>query len=205
MASQISIPDTEISALILAGGRGSRMGGIDKGLVSIAGKPAIEHLLQRLCPQLETIMISANRNIERYTRYGYPVVEDTLSGYPGPLAGIAAGLRACDTDYLLCMPVDAPLLGEQYVERMKTCMEKTAGRACVAEFNNKPEPVFCLLQKRHERDLADYLGRGQRSVQAWLKEIDAHAVDFTDSPDQFININLEQDQHRLEARLRQYG
>jgi len=205
MASQISIPDTEISALILAGGRGSRMGGIDKGLISIAGKPAIEHVLQRLRPQLETILISANRNLDRYARYEHPVIEDTLGEFPGPLAGIAAGLHASATKYLLCLPVDAPLLGEQYVARMKTALEKTGGRACVAEFNGKPEPVFCLLHKSHEQTLLEYLGQGKRSVQVWLEEIGAQAVDFSDWPDQFININLEQDQHKLEARLQRYG
>ncbi|GMQ83589.1 MAG: molybdenum cofactor guanylyltransferase [Gammaproteobacteria bacterium] len=205
MASQISIPTTEISALVLAGGRGNRMGGMDKGLISIAGKPAIEHVLQRLRPQLETILISANRNLERYARYGYPVIEDTLSEFPGPLAGIAAGLHACNTKYLLCMPVDAPLLGDQYVVRMKTCLEKTGGPACVAEFNGKPEPVFCLLHKCHEQTLLEYLGQGKRSVQVWLKKIGAHVVDFNDSPDQFININLEQDQQKLETSLQHYG
>jgi len=101
--------------------------------------------------------------------------------------------------------VDAPLLGDQYVARMKTCLEKTGGQACVAEFNGKPEPVFCLLHKLHEQSLLDYLGQDKRSVQAWLKEIGAHAVDFSDWPDQFFNINLEQDQHKLEQRLQQYG
>jgi len=205
MATRLSIPDTEISALILAGGRGSRMGGIDKGLISIAGKPTIEHVLQRLRPQLGNILISANRNLDRYARYNYPVIEDKLGEFPGPLAGIAAGLHVCNTKYLLCLPVDAPLLGEQYAARMKTSLEKSGGRACVAEFNGKPEPVFCLLHKHHEHSLLEYLGQGKRSVHAWLQEIGAHSVDFSDCPDQFININLEQDQHKLEARLQQYG
>lgn len=179
------------------------MGGTDKGLMPVAGKPAIEYLLQRLRPQLDTILISANRNLDRYARYGYPVIEDTISGFPGPLAGIAAGLHACTTRYLLCLPVDAPLLGDRYVVRMKTCMDKTAGPACVATFNGKPEPVFCLLRKDLEQTLLDYLAGGHRSVQAWLQGIGAHPVDFDDWPGQFININLEQDQRELEARLLQ--
>ena len=205
MTARHSIPDTNISALILAGGRGSRMGGQDKGLITVAGKPAIEHVLERLRPQLNTILISANRNLDRYAAYGYPLVKDHSSDFPGPLAGIAAGFDACHSDWLLCLPVDAPLLDAHYVQRMKTAVQDSGADAALATLNGRPEPVFCLLHRRHQPALLDYLASGKRAVQGWLQEIGAQAVDFSDCPEQFMNLNLEQDQPELEARLQQHG
>lgn len=205
MTARHSIPDTDICALILAGGRGSRMGGQDKGLITVAGKPVIEHVLERLRPQLGTILISANRNLDRYASYGYPIVRDQNSDFPGPLAGIAAGFDACHNDWLLCLPVDAPLLDMRYVQRMKTALHDCGSDAILATLNDRPEPVFCLLHRRHQPTLLSYLASGKRAVQGWLQEIGAQAVDFSDCPEQFINLNLEQDQRELEKRLQQHG
>ena len=205
MTTRHSIPDTDICALILAGGRGSRLGGQDKGLVTVAGRPVIEHLLERLRPQLETILVSANRNHARYAAYGYPVIKDLNPDFPGPLAGIVAGFDACRSDWLLCLPVDAPLLDAHYAQRMKAAVQDCDTDAVLATLNGRPEPVFCLLHRRHQPALLDYLAGGKRAVQGWLQEIGAQAVDFSDCPEQFINLNAEQDQPGLEARLQQQG
>jgi len=202
MQTQNQISNEEITVLILAGGRGSRVQGRDKGLIPLLGKPAIEHLLARILPQSSRLLISANRNLDRYSRYGYPVVRDTLGGFAGPLAGILAGFGACQTSHMLTLPVDAPLADRHYLARMKRSLEQTGSAACVAEFEGQMEPVFCLAECRAQATLEAYLEAGQRSAQGWLKQLGATRVDFSDVPQQFINLNQAGDQIRLEALLR---
>ena len=195
------IPLTEISLLILAGGKGSRMHGQDKGLMEVAGKPAVEHLLERFSACPCPVLISANRNLERYAAYGHRVIQDTLDDFRGPLAGMLAGLMATTRKYVLTLPVDAPLVSAQYPERMASALGKNGGKACVAGLNQRFEPVFCLLDRSLAPDLQDYLDRGHRAANGWLKEIAALPVDFSDSPQQFINLNVEQDQKLLRRYL----
>lgn len=202
MREQTHISTEEITVLILAGGRGSRMGGCDKGLVPVLGKPTIDHLLKRIGVQSQRIIISANRNLEQYARYGYPVVRDTMGGFAGPLAGILAGFSACDTAFMLTLPVDAPLVSADYLERMKRSLEHSDNPACVAEFEGQLEPVFCLAEHGTSRALETYLAAGHRSVQGWLNGIGATRVDFSDVPEQFVNLNRARDQRRLETLLR---
>lgn len=202
MRKQTHISTEEITVLILAGGRGSRMGGCDKGLVPVLGKPTIDHLLKRIGVQSQRIIISANRNLEQYARYGYPVVRDTMGGFAGPLAGILAGFSACDTAFMLTLPVDAPLVSADYLERMKRSLEHSDKPACVAEFEGQLEPVFCLAEHGTSRALETYLAAGHRSVQGWLNGIGATRVDFSDVPEQFVNLNRARDQRRLETLLR---
>lgn len=197
--NQISVGD--ITLLILAGGRGRRMEGRDKGLIPLLGKPVIEHLLARIRLQSQQILISANRNLEQYARYGYPVVRDTLNGFAGPLAGILAGLSACETGFMLTLPVDAPLLSPDYLVRMKQTLEQSDRPACVAAFEGRPEPVFCLAERTTLSVLEAYLATGQRSVHGWLQQIGAANTDFSDVPEQFINLNRARDQQRLETLL----
>ncbi|TCK18913.1 molybdenum cofactor guanylyltransferase [Thiogranum longum] len=201
MTARNPIPLTEISLLVLAGGKGSRMGGHDKGLMDIAGKPAIEHLLERFATHPGPLMISANRNLKQYADYGYPVLEDASGNFPGPLAGMLAGLVAAPGRYLLTLPVDAPLVHNDYPARMAAAFSECGSNACVASLNQRIEPVFCLLDATLAPALRDYLERGQRSVNGWLGEIGAVPVDFSDSPQQFINLNVEQDQKKLQPYL----
>jgi len=195
------IQTSQITVLILAGGRGSRMGGRDKGLIPIAGKPAIEHVLDRLQHQSQQILISANRNLGRYAAYGYPVIEDTLKDFPGPLAGVLAGLSACKTDYLLTLPVDTPLVSADYLSRMRAGLQTARGLACVAEFHGQMEPVFCLLNRQLHPALQRYLDQGRRSVRDWLDQVSASRIEFSDAPEQFINLNVEQERQRAELLL----
>jgi molybdopterin-guanine dinucleotide biosynthesis protein A len=202
MRNKTPITAEEITVLILAGGRGSRMGGCDKGLVPVLGKPTLDHLLARIGVQSQQILISANRNLEQYARYGYPVVRDTLGGFAGPLAGILAGFSACNTAFMLTLPVDAPLVSPDYLARMKQALEQSDKPACVAEFEGQPQPVFCLVQQSTLSALETYMATGQRSVHGWLEQIGATHVDFSDVPEQFINLNRASDQRRLEILLR---
>jgi len=201
MTARNPIPLAEISLLILAGGKGSRMDGQDKGLIDIAGKPAIEHILDRLATHPGPVLISANRNLARYSTYGHPVIEDPSCDFPGPLAGILTGLTATRSSHMLTLPVDAPLVSEQYPVRMAAGLTEKGGKACVASLNQRIEPVFCLLDKTLGPALQAYLDSGQRAVSGWLNEIGAIAVDFSDTPQQFINLNVEQDQEKLREFL----
>ncbi len=201
MSAQNPIPLTDISLLILAGGKGSRMGGQDKGLMDVAGKAAIEHLLQRLADHPGPVLISANRNRERYARYGHPVIADSREGFQGPLAGMLAGLRAASGRYVLTLPVDAPLVSRRYPERMAAALADSGRKACVASLDQRPEPVFCLLDTVLAPALEDYLNRGRRVANDWLEEIGAVAVDFSDTREQFINLNVAQDQEQLREYL----
>jgi molybdopterin-guanine dinucleotide biosynthesis protein A len=201
MRNKNQISAEEITVLILAGGRGSRMGGRDKGLIPVLDRPILDHLLARIGVQSQRILISANRNLQQYARYGYPVVRDTLNGFAGPLAGILAGLSACKTAFMLTLPVDAPLLSPDYLTRMKRSFEQNDTPACVAEFEGQVEPVFCLAEHGTLSALETYLAAGHRSVHGWLNQIGATQVDFSDVPEQFINLNRPSDQHRLETLL----
>lgn len=201
MTARNPVPYKDVSLLILAGGQGSRLNGQDKGLVDVAGKPAIEHLLNRFSAYPGPVLISANRNLERYADYGHPVIKDASGDFRGPLAGMLAGLMAAPGSHILTLPVDAPLVSERYPERMISALAGSDHEACVASLNQRIEPVFCLLNKTLIPGLQDYLERGRRAVNGWLDEIDALPVDFSDLPQQFINLNVEQDQEQLKKFL----
>ena len=167
----------------------------------MAGRPALELVLERIGAQSRHILISANRNLKQYGRYGYRVIPDNIGDFAGPLAGIAAGLATCGTAYLLTLPVDAPLISPDYLARMKRCLEHSDRPACVAACAGRLEPVFCLLARSTLASLDGYLQAGHRSVHGWLASVGAARVDFSDVPEQFINLNRADDQRRLEQRL----
>ena len=192
--------DQETSILILAGGRGLRMRGRDKGLIKLAGKPCIEHLLERLDTQAP-ILISANRNLDDYRRYGHQVITDFVDGFQGPLAGFISALDAMTSRYLLSVPVDAPLLCPHYAVRMKSAMKNADIPAAVAEYNGRMEPVFSRLRYNTGESIRRYLRAGKRSVRGWLTSMGARHVDFTDCPEQFINLNEPGDLQQLERHI----
>lgn len=190
-----------VTGLILAGGRGSRMAGRDKGLLTLAGRPLVEHARERLLAQTEQLLISANRNAERYGAYGHAVLADASGDYPGPLAGLLAGLRACDSDWLISVPCDAPLLGSDFRARLCAALRNSHGRASVAHDGNRIQPLHLLLHRDLAVDLERFLDSGQRKVQDWVASIEAVPVDFSDQPQQFWNVNTVDEQQRLEAYL----
>lgn len=185
-------PRTEISGLILAGGRATRMGGVDKGLVEYRARTLIEHVLERLQPQVAGMLISANRNLERYRAFGVPVLPDDGAGpepFPGPLAGMLAGLRACPTPWLAVVPCDAPLLPINLVSHLAEAL--VAPRAVAAYVGDRIEPMFCLLHVGLADDLAQTLAQGERRAETWLRQIGAAPAKFMhDEP--FANFNTLQ-------------
>jgi len=186
-----------ITGLVLAGGRGQRLGGVDKGLQPWHGRPLVDHAIARLAPQVGELMISANRHAADYAARGARVLADASGDFPGPLAGVLAGLRAAATPWLAVVPCDAPLLPLDLVERLAGGLGD--GRAAVVQRDRgglgpRLEPVCCLLSTALADDLAQYLGEGGRQVEAWLVR-HAAPVRF-DRPEDaaaFANINTPDD------------
>lgn len=188
-----------VTGVILAGGRASRLGGVDKGMLRVAGKPLIEHALAALVPQVARVLISANRNLEHYAAYGWPVVSDTLDGYAGPLAGVLSALRAARDGYILTVPCDCPLPPSDLAARLR---EKIAQRnVCVAHDGTRMQPLFALLSRTLTENLQDYLDGGGRKVETWITAQRPVLVDFSDQPWSFLNVNTPRERATLECRM----
>jgi molybdenum cofactor guanylyltransferase len=184
---------SEITGLVLAGGRATRMGGVDKGLVQLNGRALVERVIERLRAQVSTILVSANRSIDTYRGFGFPVLldaDDGLEPFPGPLAGMLAGLRATATPWLTVAPCDAPFLPSDLVRRLADSLG--ASRAAVAYAGETIEPLFCLLHVDLAQDLAAALANGDRRAEAWLRGIGAAPAPFL-VPQCFANLNTLQD------------
>jgi molybdopterin-guanine dinucleotide biosynthesis protein A len=193
------ITQQHITGLILAGGRGMRMGGVDKGLQTLQGKPMIMHVMQRLQPQVDRIMINANQNLDRYRDFSFPVWSDEKNDYAGPLAGMQAGLIHCETPYMLTVPCDTPILPTDLVRQLATALEQSTADIAVANTKQhdriQRQPVFCLMKKTVLTDLTTALERGVRKVDLWLAEKNVVDVVFDDEA-AFANINtLEELNH----------
>lgn len=203
-----SIDRHQITGLILAGGKGTRMGGVDKGLQLFRGIPLAQHVLQGLQPQVGKLIINANRHLDAYEALGVPVYPDEISGFAGPLAGLHAGLMHCASPYLVTAPCDSPFVSMDLVEKLSTALVAAQADLAVAVTGKgvaaQRHPVFCLLATHLKNDLADYLGKGGRKMDAWFAMHRAAEVHFEDES-AFANINtpaeldaLSDDQARSE-------
>lgn len=181
-----------VTGLILAGGEGRRMGGADKGLLDFHGKPLVAHTVERLAPQVNTLLISANRNRETYANFGYPVIGDDLPGYQGPLAGLRAGLATCRTDWLVCCPCDCPRLPEDLVARLMAAAEEKHAALAVAVSPAGMQPTFQLLRRELLPALDAYLAAGERRVGQWCRQQNAAEAKFPDAA-AFANLNSPDD------------
>ena len=194
-------PVEAISGLVLAGGLARRMGGIDKGLVVLAGKPMIAHVLAGLAPQVGRVLINANRNLDQYGSYGYEVVSDTLEGYLGPLAGALSALEVIDTEFLLTVPCDSPLVAPDLAGRMYAALRLGQADLAVAHDGRRQQPVFLLLKRGLAADLEAYLASGERKIDRWFARHRVAEADLSDRPDSFINVNEPEEKQRLEALI----
>ena len=181
-----------VTGLILAGGRGSRLGGLDKGLLPYRGRPLVEWALAGLKPQVGAILVSANRNLTAYAHYGHPVLPDALAGYPGPLAGIREGLKAAPTPWLLAVPCDVPQLPPDCAARLLQAALAQHAQAAYARAAGESHYAVLLMQRSLTAALEAYLQSGGRSVHGFLARQGALAVDF-DDPQAFANLNTTQD------------
>jgi molybdopterin molybdotransferase len=190
-----------ISGLILAGGRGTRMGHVDKGLQPFKGSTMVAHVLARLEPQVATLAINANQNLDTYAAFGLPVWPDDTPGYAGPLAGLEAGLRRCATTYLLTAPCDSPFLPADLAERLYAGLKDEDADLAVAVTEEggrrQPHPVFCLVKASLAPLLSAYLSSGGRRMDGWYPQIKVAEVVFEDA-DAFRNINTLEELHSLD-------
>ena len=194
-----------ITGLILAGGRGSRMGNVDKGLQSFRGKPMAQHAIERLLPQVGSVMVNANRNLERWLELAAPVWADETPGFAGPLAGLEAGLRHCVTPWLLAVPCDSPFLPPDLAERLGAAVEQADADLAFAVTREpgmrpQPHPVFCLVKTSRLPVLSRYLAEGGRRMDGWYADLKAVEVLFEDA-DAFRNINTLDELQGLDASL----
>jgi molybdopterin-guanine dinucleotide biosynthesis protein A len=179
----------EICGLVLAGGQGRRMGTVDKGLQLLQGRPLVQHVIERLHPQVAQVLINANQNLERYAAFACPVVPDHVSGFAGPLAGLDAGLRATDAAFLVTVPCDSPFLPLDLVTRLASAREAIDADVAVARTGSQPHPVFALVSTRVREHLWDFLRRGERKIDLWYATLKVVEVAFDDEAEAFVNIN----------------
>lgn len=193
---------SQITGLILAGGRGTRMGTVDKGLQVFRGAPMALHALMRLAPQVGHVMINANQNIAPYEGFGVPVWQDEMQGFAGPLAGLQTGLIHCETDYLVTVPCDSPFLPTDLVARLGEALEENDADLAVAVTGEgetrQPHPVFCLVRASLLPHLTLYLQDGGRKFDTWYSSLKAVEVHFEDE-NAFRNINTLDELRKLET------
>ena len=197
------IPVEQITGLILAGGRGSRMGGVDKGLQNHLGMPLAMQALLRLQPQVGALMINANRNLAAYESMGVPVWPDALADYPGPLAGFLAGLERCETPYLVTVPCDTPNFPTDLVERLAAALVAEDAEIAMAATREdgqlQVQPVFCLMAATLMESLVAFTQGGQRKIDRWTGQHRCATVVFDDA-DAFFNANTLDELQRLQPR-----
>lgn len=190
---------SDITAVILAGGRGRRMGGLDKGLMHFSGKPMIEHILAAITPQCETVIINANRHIKRYATYKHPVLSDKSNNYLGPLAGFAIAMENATTPLLITLPCDAPIIPDNLVDRLLAAMLKTGADITVVHDGERLQSVYALIKTELNTDLKNYLDRGDRKVDLWYAQNHMMPVDFSDIRELFRNINTPEQKQMMDA------
>lgn len=198
-------PRHEITGGILAGGRGRRLGGADKGLVPLAGRPLVTHIAERLAAQVHTVVLNANRNLDTYRTLGHPVVPDREPDFQGPLAGMSVLLEHAATPWLVVVPCDGPFLPPDLVERLWRARSALQADIAVAHDGKRLQPVFCLLHKPLLEDLRAFLGAGERKIDRWYARHRTATADFSDIPATFFNINTPQDRRRAEGLLGSEG
>ena len=187
----------DITAVILAGGQGRRMGGQDKGLIEFNGRALIDILIEQLEQQSVGILINANRNQARYQSSGYTVISDQLEDYQGPLAGFASAMAVSKTDYILTLPCDSPLLVANYVSRFIDSHTTKSVPVHVAFDGTRLQPVHALIKVDLLASLSEFLESGERKIDRWYAQHDYVETDFSDCADMFRNINTPQDQQAL--------
>lgn len=187
-----------ITGLILAGGRGSRMGSVDKGLQLFRGKPMIGHVLDRFAPQVDEVLINANRNHPDYAAFGHRVIADAIDGFAGPLAGLHTGMANAAHPLIVTAPCDSPFLPVDLVPRLLAGMHQAGADLAVAKTFDQPHPVFCLTRTDLAAHLHEFLASGQRKIDKWYASLKVVEVPFDDEEAAFSNINTLDELKSLE-------
>mgnify|MGYP000917417316 CR=1 FL=1 len=190
----------KITGVVLAGGLGRRMGGADKGLQALDGRPMAAHVIERLAGQVDELLVNANQNAERYAAFGYRVVPDAITGFAGPLAGLHAALSAATHPLVATAPCDSPFLPADLVSRLHAALVAGQAQFAVARTFDQPHPVFCLCRRELLPQLEAYLVAGERRFERWYSALKVVEVAFDDEAAAFENINTREDLARLSLR-----
>jgi molybdopterin-guanine dinucleotide biosynthesis protein A len=174
------------------------MGGVDKGMIPLAGRPMIQYVLERIQPQVGAVVISANRHLDAYRRYGWPVVTDITDDFPGPLAGVLAGMRAAKTAFVLTVPCDAPRLPDELLSRLWHALHTGRAQVALAHDGVRAQRAFLFMRRDLQNSIGEYLDAGERSIERWLAKNAVSEVDFSDHPRAFFNVNTPDDLAGLE-------
>lgn len=200
----MAIDPQDITGLVLAGGRGSRMGGVDKGLQNFRGMPLALHAVMRLGPQVGALMVNANRNLAAYESMGVPVWPDATTDFPGPLAGFLAGLERCETPYLVTVPCDSPQFPTDLVARLAAALVAERADLAIAVTREadgelQTHPVFCLMKASLMESLVQFMAGGQRRIDRWTGQHACVQVvfDHEGDVDGFFNANTLDELRRL--------
>jgi len=190
-----------ITGVILAGGQGRRMGGVDKGLKVLRGKPLVQWVIERLEPQVDELLINANQNLETYEHLGYRVIPDEIGGFAGPLAGLQRGLTEARHPLVATTPCDSPFLPRDLIARLYAALSRENAEIAVARTGDQPHPVFCLCRKQVLDGLNAFLAAGGRKIDAWYAKLNVVEVAFDDQAEAFSNINTPDELQSFEASL----
>lgn len=182
-----------VTGVLLAGGQGRRMGGVDKGLMELRGRPMAQWVIERLAPQVDELLINANQNAERYARFGHEVFPDEIGGFAGPLAGLHAALARARHPLVVTAPCDSPFLPEDLVARLRAGLEAAGADLAVAKTFDQAHPVFCLCRREVLPHLTAFLESGGRKIDRWYETLKVVEVAFDDEEEAFRNINTREE------------
>ncbi len=202
MSTAAIYPREEVTGVVLAGGRARRMGGRDKGLVEIDGRPMVVWIVEALKAQTATVVVNANRNLEKYRELcRCSVVPDSLGEFAGPLAGMAAGMEAAKTPLILTAPCDSPLLSPNLGVRLYGALVEQGAELAVAHDGKRMQPVFALLHRNLLNNMIAYLRSGESKIDTWYATHRTALADFSDDTSMFLNVNTPEERSELEGRL----
>ena len=194
----LKLPPARITGVILAGGQGLRMGGGDKGLRELRGKPMVAWVLEGFAPQVDEVLINANQNLGVYARLGHRVIADEIGGFAGPLAGLQCALNAARYPLVATVPCDSPFLPADLVARLNTALQAQQAQLAVARTGDQPHPVFCLCRRDVLPHLTQFLADGGRKIDAWYATLHVAEVAFDDQTQAFSNINTPEELQAFE-------
>ncbi|PCI69546.1 MAG: molybdenum cofactor guanylyltransferase MobA [Piscirickettsiaceae bacterium] len=194
-------PTFPITAVILAGGDGRRIGGLDKGLLNLAGKPIIKHILEAITPQCDSVIINANRNTKNYQQYSYPVISDQIEKSQGPLAGFLMALNYSTHPYVITLPCDAPSIPSDFTQRMYQALMTSNSDIAVAHDGENLQPMHALIKCSLADNLQKFMQTGERKTRHWFDLNKTVIVNFSDCPDAFVNINTAEQLELLKQKL----
>ena len=178
-----------ITGVVLAGGLGRRMGGVDKGLQPLRGKPMVSWVIERFAPQVDEVLINANQNLDAYAAFGHRIIPDAIGGFAGPLAGLHRGLSEAAHELVATVPCDSPFLPPDLIQRLRQAMQNHDAELTVARTGEQAHPVFCLCRKDVLPSLTAFLEGGGRKIDRWYSALRVAEVAFDDRPEAFSNIN----------------